>query len=247
VDIVDTRALSPEFEVISKITRSHPSSWERKVFLTFDIDWAHDAVITDTIELLELVDASATWFLTHDTPVKERIRQNPKFELGIHPNFNFLLNGDERNGRDSAEVIARLMELVPDARSVRSHSLTQSSGLIERFKEVGLTHESNQLVPHFSGIALAPYSLWNGMCSVPFLWEDDVHLAHGLPGHMDDVLRHAGLRVLNFHPVHVFLNTESLARYENTRPLHQNPKELIKYRYEGYGTRSRLLQLLQLR
>jgi hypothetical protein len=39
---------------------------------------------------------------------------------------------------------------------------------------------------------------------------------------------------------------ESLNRYERTRPLHQKPKELIKQRYEGYGTRNRLIELLEL-
>jgi len=54
------------------------------------------------------------------------------------------------------------------------------------------------------------------------------------------------LKVLDFHPIHVFLNTESLDRYERTRPLHHNPKELIKHRFEGYGTRNRLLEVLEL-
>ena len=55
-----------------------------------------------------------------------------------------------------------------------------------------------------------------------------------------------GLKVFDFHPIHVFLNTESLERYERTRALHHNPKELIKHRYEGYGTRNRLIELLEL-
>ena len=55
-----------------------------------------------------------------------------------------------------------------------------------------------------------------------------------------------GLKCFDFHPIHVFLNTENLNRYERTRPIHQNPKELIKYRYQGYGTRSRSMELLEL-
>lgn len=55
-----------------------------------------------------------------------------------------------------------------------------------------------------------------------------------------------GVKVFDFHPIHIFLNTESLDRYERTRPYHQNPSELIKHRYKGYGTRNRLIELLEL-
>ena len=55
-----------------------------------------------------------------------------------------------------------------------------------------------------------------------------------------------GFHVFDFHPIHVFLNTESLDRYERTRSIHQNPKELIKHRYQGHGTRSWLMELLEL-
>lgn len=63
---------------------------------------------------------------------------------------------------------------------------------------------------------------------------------------MMELASRPGLKVFDFHPIHVFLNTESLDRYERTRPLHQNPKELIKHRYQGDGTRSRLIELLEL-
>lgn len=76
------------------------------------------------------------------------------------------------------------------------------------------------------------------MC--PHQWSDysDISVPFGLHGVLPNYF------VVDFHPIHVFLNTESLDRYERTRSLHQNPKELIKHRYEGYGTRNRLLELL---
>lgn len=52
--------------------------------------------------------------------------------------------------------------------------------------------------------------------------------------------------VINFHPIHVFLNTESMDRYESVRHIHQNAQELLKYRYEGYGTRNLLIDLLSM-
>ncbi len=77
------------FKNISSIVVNEEHTWKDKIFLTFDIDWANDDVLNDTIDLIERSDIAATWFVTHDTPVLNRLRANPRFELGIHPNFNF--------------------------------------------------------------------------------------------------------------------------------------------------------------
>jgi len=118
--------------LIKNINPNKPSTWEDYLFLTFDIDWAHDEVLSYTIDLVEEADVYATWFVTHDTPLLERLRENPKFELGIHPNFNNILAGkyDPDNGKSAEQVIDKLLSIVPEARSVRSHSLTQSSKLV---------------------------------------------------------------------------------------------------------------------
>lgn len=39
--------------------------------------------------------------------------------------------------------------------------------------------------------------------------------------------------VWNFHPIHLFLNTEDLARYERTREWHNNVEVLRQYRFEN--------------
>lgn len=162
------------FKTITTIKFDDESTWKNAIFLTFDIDWAHDDVVNDTVDLVETADIAATWFVTHDMPVLKRLRANSKFELAIHPNFNFLLEGDSHNGKNAREVIERLMEIVPEAKSVRSHSMTQSSGLLNLFDNFGLTHDVNHFVPHHIGIELKPWTLWNSLCRVPYNWEDDV-------------------------------------------------------------------------
>ena len=144
------------FDCISQIHPDDPSTWENKNFITFDIDWAHNDVMSDTIDLMERFDIAATWFVTHDTPLLKRLRANPKFELGIHPNFNFLLAGDPRNGATAEEVVDRLLEIVPEAKVVRSHSTTQSSRLLEIFEKKGLTHDCNHFIPEQAVIKLKP-------------------------------------------------------------------------------------------
>lgn len=216
-----------------------------KLYLTFDIDWACDEVLLDTIELVEHFGVAATWFVTHDTPLLERLRGNTKFELGLHPNFNSLLEGNCEVGLNAEKIIEDILKVVPEAKSVRSHSLTQNSRLQEIFIEKGLTHECNNLIPEQSNIILQPWKLWNGLLKVPHFWEDDAVCIYRNNTSITELLHRNGLKVFDFHPIHVFLNTESLSRYDETRQWHKSTSKLINHRYSGHGTRSKLLQLLE--
>lgn len=204
------------FEAIQSIVVEDNSTWKHKVFLTFDIDWVHDDVLSNTIDLVEQYGVSATWFVTHDTPVLERLRDNPAFELGIHPNFNFLLQGDDRNGSNAEEVVARLLAILPEARSVRCHSMTQNSNLLDLFLSKGLTHDCNHFIPEQINLHLKPWKLWNGLIRVPYFWEDDVACLYEQNTPILELQERSGLKVFDFHPIHIFLNTEHLDRYEKT-------------------------------
>lgn len=243
---VRSMRIEMEFSRIFDIDLENEYSWRDKIFLTFDIDWAHDEVLEDTINLVEKADVAATWFVTHDTMFLARLRANPKFELGIHPNFNFLLQADSRNGANAGEVIDRLLQIVPEAKSVRSHSLTQSSILLQLFLDKGLTHECNHFIPEQAAIELEPWHLWNGLIKVPHFWEDDVACMYAKNTLIQDLLVRAegGVRVFAFHPIHIFLNTNTLECYERSRADHANPKKLITHRNTGFGVRSELQTLL---
>lgn len=234
------------FSSIREINVASPDTWEGKIFLTLDIDWACDFVLADTISLIEKANVFVTWFITHDTPLLERLRNNYKFELGVHPNFNFLLNGDPRNGATAEEVIDRLLDIVPDAKSVRCHSMTQNSVLLQLFADKGLTHDCNHFIPEQAEISLKPWLVWNGLIKVPYFWEDDVFCLYSRGSRVCDLVYRPGLKVFDFHPIHIFLNTQNLKEYELTRPVHHHKKKLIKHRNQGYGTRNRLLDLLSL-
>jgi hypothetical protein len=232
------------FEKLCNVEASEPSSWEEKFFLTFDIDWAHDQILADTISLVLSFNVPSTWFATHATPVLESIRSSNLFELGIHPNFNPLLHG--KGGGNCMDVIKELKRLVPDAKSCRSHSVADGAVIRSGLLMEGITHESNLNIPERAGIALRPFVGNCGLTRVPYCWADEHAFAGKQSDNFDGMLKRIGLVVFDFHPIHVFLNTESFNRYERTRHLHHNPKELIKHRYEGYGTRTRLIKLLEL-
>lgn len=61
---------------------------------------------------------------------------------------------------------------------------------------------------------------------------------------ISDLLSQDGLMVFDFHPIHVYLNTENLQRYERTRPLHYQPEALLQERFGGDGARTALKALL---
>jgi len=222
-------------------------NYEKSIFLTFDIDWAHDDVISDTIEILNAENIKATFFITHDCDVLNELRLNKNFELGIHPNFNPLLNG-ESGSEHFTQVVDRLMQLIPEAKSVRSHSLVQSSRMLDYFASCGLRIDANLYIPVNSGIICRPFTIWNTILRVPHFWEDDLQL---LGNDIDkyDIsiyLNYEGLKVFDFHPIHVYLNTECIDRYENAKPHYHNAVELLKFRnYGADGTRQFLLDLIR--
>jgi hypothetical protein len=232
-------------DIIKNIHPTSASTWSDVAFLTFDIDWASDEVLNYTLDILEKHDVPATFFVTHETKVLQRIRENPKFELGIHPNFNFLLNGSFEKGHNIREVLRGILDVVPEAESVRSHSMTQNSHILEAFKEAGLTHDANHFISVTAEIELKPWFLWNGMVRCPYFWEDDVHYTEKDHYSVDQLLQRRGLKIFDFHPIHVFLNTEDAPRYENSRAFHRDFKELRNFRFKGHATENILLEIIE--
>ena len=231
------------FQLISYLDVDNTDTWVNNFYLTIDIDWAHDDVLSDSIDLVESRNIKATWFVTHDTPLLKRLRCNRKFELGIHPYFNGLLEGNIKNTSNASEIIDRLLDIVPEAKSVRSHSLVQSEKLHDLFAQKGLLRVCNTFIPGSLTTKIYPWNLWNGIIVIPHCWQDNVSLRMSTDNQIMQ-FPECSLRVFDFHPIHVFLNTEQLERYERTRPLHYDPAKLIRHRFEGLGTRTRLLSLL---
>lgn len=234
-----------DFSQIQKINPGFRESWNGKIFLSFDIDWAHDEVILDCYNLVSKYSVETTWFVTHETDMLRMLILDKRVELGVHPNFNDLIAGKVGEGETSNLVIRKSRELVPTATAIRSHSLTQSERLVDQFLDNGFERICNLFIPYQYNMQVSPYYLWRNAIIVPHRFQDNASLriSENLP---ESQSLNVGLHVFDFHPIHVFLNTESLDRYERTRPIHQNPKELIKHRYAGYGTRNRLIQLLEL-
>lgn len=204
-----------------------------KIYLTFDFDWASDEILLYALDIIEKFDINATFFVTNETKVLERFRSNPKIELGIHPNFNNILDGHSLEG-GSKKIIDNFKKIVPESVSVRSHSLTQNSKILELFKESRFSHDCNLFIPYHSNIELKPFEHWNNIIRVPSFWVDDVFCLKNENSleywDAKRFLLFKGLKVFGFHPIHVYLNTENLDRYEKTREYHKEPEKLFNYR-----------------
>ena len=236
-----------QFKTLNEIDLQDDTSWRGAVFLTLDIDWACDEVLLDSIELIEQAGVRATFFATHATPLLTRIADNPLFELGLHPNFNELLRGTpDAGGMSATEVVNRLASIIPGTRSFRSHSLSWGDVISQAIRSAGITTVSNHLIPEQSGIVLKPYADWYGLVHAPYFYQDSACFYFSDNTPIEGLARREGLKVFDFHPMHIYLNSERLERYEGLRELVRRPDVLLENRYEGEGARNSLLRLMEL-
>lgn len=187
--------------------------------LTVDVDWAPDFMIDYMADAFTAAGVKCTWFITHDSPALDRLRRNPLFELGIHPNF---FEGST-HGKTEDEVIQYCMKLVPNAKSVRMHALVQNSRLLTKLRrdyrlEVDCSlflPRTPHLIPHTLGYSPNDTPL----VRIPFFWEDDVECLR--PDRnwniQDKGFRIPGLKMFNFHPVYVGLNENTFESYERVK------------------------------
>lgn len=202
------------------------------VCFTFDIDWAPEPMIDALRERIAAHDLPATIFCTHRSPATERLLALPRCETAVHPNF--------LSGRDPGEVLDEIRGWFPAARGVRNHGLYYSSRLLPLLHRAGAAYLSNDLA--FLEPDLAPRYDWSGMVRLPIYWEDDVHCVYFDGAPSDDAFAPArvplsgpGLAVLNFHPVHLYLNTRDLSAYMAAKQDLRDPDKAPALRNPGPG------------
>lgn len=204
-----------------------------KVYLTFDMDWVHDDILEWFYGVIKKFEVKATIFVTHRTKWIEIFRKDPDIELGIHPNFNKLLWGDIETA-DYDFILKDMKSLVPEAVAYRSHALVDGSPIIAKCFDYGIKYNLNMLIQPKKGEKIYPFKR-TGMTMVPFLFEDDVWLMDEERQDMDFLIGYEidMLRVFNFHPIHLWLNTEHISRYSNAKPYYHLPNKMEEYRYDG--------------
>jgi hypothetical protein len=214
------------------------------ILITLDVDWAPDAVLEDSLALVESLGSQCTVMATHATSLLSGLDRQ-RFEVGIHPNFNTLIAGEGGGNPDA--VVGDLMSLYPDAVSSRSHSLAESSRILDAVHNAGIRHDVTQFRPYHGG--LEPFEYFNGLIRIPFNWEDDYHFTLGRSFEEPGVgLTDIGFAIMNFHPVHIFLNCESPERYVQARNALLDGRELDGFRNRDgtAGTRDLFIRMCEL-
>lgn len=231
----------------SDIELANINSWYKKAILSIDIDWAEDAVLLDTISILELSKIKATFFVTHYSSVLERVYNNPLFEIGIHPNFDPLLRGD--SSKSAFDIVRSLCNICSSPTVLRSHAMTTSGRWIDLFQDQGITHISNYFMYGLTNIT--PFAHINGLIEAPVFFADDGLIYQQSKNLLTYNLNHflsvyPGLQVYNFHPIHLFLNTESLTHYSLARSHLNQPSMLLKLRSHANGPRDWLNRIIKI-
>ena len=206
-----------------------------EVVVTVDTEWCPDAVIADTVELLDAHDVPATLFSTHADGVTAR-----GHERALHPNFL----ADETTEAEALESVA---EAYPSATGLRAHGMYVHSPLRARYDEFGLGYESNYAAYLVAG--LEPFWMFDEVVQFPVYFMDDTWLRlrddpDTLPG-VDSLLAGSGLRVFDFHPVHVYLNSPDIDYYQARKDVYHEPDRLREERYDGPGVRDLFVALLE--
>lgn len=178
-------------------------------FLSFDQDWAPDWALDDILNRLEEAGLGGTVFITHDSPLLERMKTKANIELGWHPNF---LPGSS-HGESVEEVLNFMASLVPGAVGARAHTLMRGTPILEAYKTRGLRYDAADIFDGQQGLSC--FLSWTGLTRIPIYFEDDVHLHRGLPLSLKPLhMTSPGLKVFTFHPVLVALNCSRLSDYQ---------------------------------
>ena len=199
--------------------------------ITIDLDWAPDYMIEPMADALIERNVRATWLVTHGSPAIDALRDRPDlFELGIHPNFQ----PGSSHGSTPEEIVDHCMSLVPSARCVRSHGLVQSTRLLH---ELGRREElcvDLSLYLHRCRHAVPCRFDYRGasLLRLPHVWEDDLEMENSdVHWRLDPILRLDGLKILDFHPVHVFLNCPTGEAYGILK--RRGPIDAVPVSYAG--------------
>jgi hypothetical protein len=191
-----------------------------RIILTFDTDWVNEIAVEYVIDLLDTYGVTGTFFATNHYNC---LKNNQKHEVGIHPNFNNLLNGSSKS-TCSKSIINDMLVEYPESIGFRSHSLTQSSIILAEAKNSGLQYDSNIYHPDGG----RPYIDFSGLIRFTHNYVDLGHLIEKRPFELSEIyFSDNEMNILDFHPIHIFLNTPSTSYYEGVK-IHTKSHEFLR-------------------
>jgi len=205
------------------------------ILITLDVDWAPDFIIRDVAELLRSSKVKATWFVTHESEAIRELEKDFKFELGIHP-ASYTTDGMK-------ESIREMKRLFPGAISLRTHGLFHSS-ILKKVERVDHDIEIDSSIYLREMPNIAPFYTYydsKPLLNIPFFWTEDGEMySPRSTFNAADKVSCPGLKVFTYHPVHIWLNSVTMDRYNKLKqelgsPLAWKEEDVIRIAGTGGG------------
>lgn len=215
--------------------------------ITIDIDWSPDFIIKEIMNILIDNKVKTTWFATHKSAMVDNLINNDLFEIGIHPNC--LMGSTQGNTED--EVLTNLKNLFPDAISMRTHSLYQTTPFLEKSSKIyGIKNDVSLYIPGNIDI-IRPHKIMyekSSLLRIPYIWEDDMEIFKDNPmWHIDNKKLPLGIRIFDFHPPRILSNFNN-NNFKEIFSKNRNKWDLEFFetnRYKGDGTFTLFMELVE--
>lgn len=224
------------------------SSLDFQAHLTFDIDWAPDISINEIRKIINPAGIKATFFITHKSDILKDLIDDGH-ELGIHPNF---LVGSSQ-GKTPEKAVEFLLNIVPQARTLRTHALVQSSPLLQLIfsKFPQLKYDFSVFMYDFPFIGQFNWQFEGTQFKrLNYNWEDDAAFYH--KGFKWECPYFPGkLNIYDFHPIHIHLNSKDNTPYNALKRSCKTPlseiseKQITGFVNPNYGAQTFLKVMTQ--
>jgi len=108
-----------------------------------------------------------------------------------------------------------------------------------------MKYDLNHFIPVSSKIVLKPWYFFdNKLIKVPCFWEDDIHCMYNWDWHVEKYLSYKGIKVFNFHPIHIHLNTNNIEHYHKLKNKSNIINNLCGINNEKYGVYNFFIDLI---
>lgn len=174
---------------------------ERAFVITSDMDWASEHIIGEAFDIYNSLDLPVTPFITNASETIRRLYRHDTQHVGLHPNFM----PDSTHGKTFNEVIDHVINLWPQARCFRSHRVFEVSFITNEFKRRGFKYDSNLFT--YMQPYITPMLHASQLIRFPVFWGDGLHV--NTIAEMKRNLDLPGLKIFNFHPIHVTSRKET--------------------------------------
>lgn len=199
------------------------------IILTFDTDWIPENILDDILLDLKEKNIKATIFASNY--YRCLVKPPSNIEVGIHPNFD--------RGNWMSQTV-KIKKIYPKSIGVRNHSLVFSERLRPIWRRLGIKYTSNSI--QFLQNGIHPVPVTKNIIDFPLFHMDRFYLEMTEPktdfGLKKFSLGKPGLKIFDFHPIHLTLNTPSQKYYEKHKINYKNIFKLKKTTYKGRGTRT---------